>query len=164
MRLHNNNEELFKEKLKSHGIDPFDAGKVRDITTGNQLKKSHWWFDYSKKIRDEMSLSFVIQHLIKRKASFSDQIKKFNLDVNWRKRKRFGKKFQLWKKLGKCFGVMLSKEVNLEEAFRYPVTSVSLNLAFPHSNITQNPKHHFRNYLIDVSKACESTPQMKPAG
>ena len=39
MRLHNNNEELFKEKLKSHGIDPFDAGKVRDITTGNQLKK-----------------------------------------------------------------------------------------------------------------------------
>ena len=59
---------------------------------------------------------------------------------------------------------MLSKEVNLEEAFRYPVTSVSLNLASPHSNITQNPKHHFRNYLIDVSKACESTPQMKPAG
>ena len=35
LRLHNNNEELLKEKLESHGIDPFDAGKVRDITTGN---------------------------------------------------------------------------------------------------------------------------------
>ena len=52
---------------------------------------------------------------------------------------------------------MLGKEVKLEDAFRYSVTSVPLNLAFPHSTITQNPKHHFCNYLIDVSKACEST-------
>ena len=52
---------------------------------------------------------------------------------------------------------MLGKEVNLEDAFRYPVTSVPLNSAFPHSTITQNPKHHFCNHLIHVSKACEST-------
>ena len=52
---------------------------------------------------------------------------------------------------------MLGKEVKLEDAFRYPVTSVPLNLVFPHSAITQNPKQHFRSYLIDVSKACEST-------
>ena len=53
---------------------------------------------------------------------------------------------------------MLGKEVNLIDAFRYTATSVSLNLAFLHSAITQNPKHHFRNHLIDVSKTCESTP------
>ena len=41
------------------------------------------------------------------------------------------------------FGVMLSEEVNLEEAFRYPITSVLLNLAFPDSTIRKNPKHHF---------------------
>ena len=35
IRLQNNNEELLKEKLKSYGTDPFDAGKANDITTGN---------------------------------------------------------------------------------------------------------------------------------
>ena len=33
-----------------------------------------------------------------------------------------------------------------------------LSLAFPDSTLRQNPKHHIHNYLIDVSKACESTP------
>ena len=47
--------------------------------------------------------------------------------------------------------------MNLEEAFRYPVISISLSLAFQDSNLRGNTKHHIRNYLIDVSKACEST-------
>ena len=58
-----------------------------------------------------------------------------------------------------AFGVMLrAGEVNLAEAFRHPVTSVPLSLAFPDSTLRQNPKHNIRYYLIDVSKACESTP------
>ena len=36
--------------------------------------------------------------------------------------------------------------------------SVPLSLAFPDLILRQNPQHHFGNYLIDVSKACESTP------
>ena len=48
--------------------------------------------------------------------------------------------------------------MNLEEAFWYTVTSVSLNLAFQDSTLRENQKHHIRNYLIDISKACESTP------
>ena len=47
--------------------------------------------------------------------------------------------------------------MNLEEAFRYLVTSVSLSLVFPNLPLRQNPKDHFRNYLIDGSKAFEST-------
>ena len=39
LRLHNNIEELLKEKLKSYGTDPFDAEKASDITTGNELLK-----------------------------------------------------------------------------------------------------------------------------
>ena len=39
--------------------------------------------------------------------------------------------------------------MNPEKAFWFPVT-------FSDSILRQNPKHHFRNYLIDVSKACES--------
>ena len=56
------------------------------------------------------------------------------------------------------FGLMLGKEVNLEEVFRYPVTSVPISLTFPDSTLRQNPKHHICNYLIDVSKACKSLP------
>ena len=111
----------------------------------------------ASRIGDEMYLSFVNERLIKGKVDFSEQFEKVSFDIELRKRKRFGKQFQLWKKIGKGFGVMLGKEVNLIDTFWYPATSVSLNLAFLHSTITQNPKHHFRNHLIDVSKTCEST-------
>ena len=53
--------------------------------------------------------------------------------------------------------MILGKEVNLEITFWYPVTLGPLSLAFPDLTLRQNGKHHFRNYLIDVSKACEST-------
>ena len=53
---------------------------------------------------------------------------------------------------------LLKKNLYLGGAMEYPVTSVPLGLANPDSDLKQNPKHHFRNYLIDVSKACESTP------
>ena len=36
-RLHNNNVELFKEKLMSSGSDLFGAGKAKDIATGKEL-------------------------------------------------------------------------------------------------------------------------------
>ena len=49
----------------------------------------------------------------------------------------------------------------VEEPLQYPLTSVPLSLAFPDSTLRQNPKHHFRNHLIDVSKACESRPPNK---
>ena len=45
--------------------------------------------------------------------------------------------------------------MNLKEAFGYPVTSVQLRLAFPDLTLRQIPEHHIRNYLINVSKACE---------
>ena len=47
--------------------------------------------------------------------------------------------------------------MNLVMGFRHPVTSLPLSLTFPYSTLRQNPKHHFRSYLIDASKAFEST-------
>ena len=72
------------------------------------------------------------------------------------------KQFQLWKKIGKRLRVTSGEEVNLEEAFRYTVTTVPLSLAFPDSTLRQNPKHHFRIYPTDVRKGCELTPPNKP--
>ena len=52
--------------------------------------------------------------------------------------------------------------MNLKEAFRYPVILVPLSLAFPDSTHRQNPKQNFRNYLINVSKARETTHPKPP--
>ena len=53
---------------------------------------------------------------------------------------------------------LLTKNLHLGGAMEYPVISVPLGLANPDLDLKENPKHHFRNYLIDVSKACESIP------
>ena len=48
--------------------------------------------------------------------------------------------------------------MNLKEVFRYAVILVPLNLAFPDSTQRQDPKHHFCNYLINVSKTYKLIP------
>ena len=81
-RLHSNNVELLKEKMKSYGTDPFGAGNARYIGTGKELlEKVVENLMKVDKIGDEIYLSFVNEHLIKGKADFSDPIKKVNLDI-----------------------------------------------------------------------------------
>ena len=70
-RLHNNNVELLKEKLKRHGTDPFGTGRASDIATGKELpEKVVKNLIKADKIGDEMYLSFVNERLIKEKANF----------------------------------------------------------------------------------------------
>ena len=86
------------------------------------------------------------------------QTSKVNLDIGLKK-KKIWKAVLVMEEDRQAFGVILRvREVTLEEMFRYPVTSVPLSLAFPNSTLRQNPKHNIHYYLIEVSKACESTP------
>ena len=59
-----------------------------------------------------------------------------------KKTKNIRKAYSVMKEDRQAVGVMLGEEVNLEDAFRYPITSVPLNLAFSGSTLRQNPKHH----------------------
>ena len=104
---------------------------------------------------------FANERLTKGKANFFDPLKKINLDIGLKKTKKIRKAVSVMKEDRQAFGVILGEGVNLEEAFPYPAKSVPLRLAFPDSTLGQNPKHHFRNYLIDVSKSCKSTPPNK---
>ena len=60
-----------------------------------------------------------------------------------KKTKNIRKAVSVMKEDRQPVGVMLDEGVNLVDAFRYPVTSVPLNLAFPDSTLRQNPKYHF---------------------
>ena len=111
-----------------------------------------------------MYLSFVNEHLKKENANFSDPMTKVNLNTGLKKTKKIWKPVSVMKEDRQAFGVMLGEEENLEETFRYPVTSVPLSLAFPDATLRQNPKYHFRNYLTDVNKVCESTPPNEATG
>ena len=48
-----------------------------------------------------------------------------------------------------AFGVLLSKGVDLNYAFQYPITSLPLSIATPDGNLRDGSKSVLRNYIID---------------
>ena len=114
------------------------------------------------KIGDEMHLSFVNDCLIKRKADFLDPIKKVNLDIGLKKIKKILKAVSAMKEDRQAFVIILGQRSEPKRGARYPITLVQLSLAFPDSTHRQNARQHFCNYLINVSKARESTLPKPP--
>ena len=47
------------------------------------------------------------------------------------------------------FGTLLSKDINLSEAFQYPITAVPLSIAATENQLRQSNKCLLRNFLID---------------
>ena len=83
----------------------------------------------SNKIGNETNLPFVNECLIKAKADFFNAIKKANLDIALKETKNIRKAVLVMKEDREAFGVMLGEEVNLEQEFWYPFTSVSLSIS-----------------------------------
>ena len=130
----------------------------RVIAIGKELsKKIAESLIKADKIGDEMHLPVVKGLSYKRKSRRFDPNKKVNLGLGLRKTEKIRKAVLIMKEYRQTFRVMLGGKVKLEVAFRYPVTSVSLSSAFLDSSLRQYSKHHFRNYLNYISKACEST-------
>ena len=73
------------------------------------------------------------------------------IDTGLKKRMKRSKAVTVLKQDRQAFGTLLSKSVDLEEAFAYPVTSVPLSIANPDSTLRQSSKHLLRNHLIEES-------------
>eukprot|EP00112_Aurelia_sp_Birch-Aquarium-sp1_P003577 Seg1402.1 transcript_id=Seg1402.1/GoldUCD/mRNA.D3Y31 product="hypothetical protein" protein_id=Seg1402.1/GoldUCD/D3Y31 len=59
-----------------------------------------------------------------------------------------------------AFGLMVSKSLNMEEAFNYPITTVPLAIATTECSLRQSYKANFRNHLISASQSCtDSIPE-----
>ena len=79
------------------------------------------------------------------------------IDTGLKKKVKPSKAVTVLKQDRQAFGTLLSKSVDLEEAFAYPVTSVPLSIANPDSTIRQSSKHLLRNHLIEESHSLALT-------
>ena len=82
----------------------------------------------------------------------------FGADIGKKDLQKAPKAMSIVKEDRQAFGILLGDNIDLNEAFQYPITSVPLSLANPDSTLRQGQKHTLRNHLIEISKSAEATP------
>ena len=88
------------------------------------------------------------------------QLKKTNLDTGI-KRKPQANKASAIKDDRQAFRIVLSENIDLEEALQYPLTTFPLRLATPEGNLGQrNNKALLRNFLITEANAIVENPDL----
>ena len=80
-------------------------------------------------------------------------MKKSNIKYEMKKKKRPPKGKSTLKGDLLAVGLIISKSINLETAFLYPITSLPLAIAEPDSTLRSSAKSVLRNFLIDESGA-----------
>ena len=91
---------------------------------------------------------------------FFDPIKKTNLDTGIKRKPRANKASAI-KEDRQAFGIVLSENIDLEEALQYPLTTFPLSLATPEGNLRQrNNKALLRNFLITEANAIVENPSL----
>ena len=84
---------------------------------------------------------------------FFDPIKNNNLDTGIERKPRANKASAV-KEDRQAFGIVLSENIDLEEALQYPLTTFPLSFATPEGNSRQrNNKALLRNVLITEANA-----------
>ena len=74
---------------------------------------------------DERSQKFIQERLVKGNISFFSPIKKNNIKNGTELQKKTSKKFDVLKEEKKAFGIIILECKSLDEAFSYPITSLS---------------------------------------
>ena len=87
-------------------------------------------------------------------------IKKTNLDTGIKRRPRANKASAI-KEDRQAFGIVLSENIDLEEALQYLLPTFPLSLATPEGNLRQrNNKTLLRNFLIIEANAIVENPDL----
>ena len=109
-----------KDQLKKYNTDPFGDGPAKQLTTGKIIdaKIIQGLLD-ADKIGNSKYLEFVAERLVKGTKKFFEPIKKANLDTGI-KRKPQANKTPAIKEGRQAFGMVLSENIDLEEALQYP--------------------------------------------
>ena len=114
----------------------------------------------AEKIGNSKYLEFVAERLVKGTKKIFDPIKKTNLDTGIKRKPRANKASAI-KEDRQAFGIVLSENIDLEEALQYPLTKFPLNLATPEGNLRQrNNKALLRNSLITEANAIVGNPDL----
>ncbi len=153
-RLHRGHVKSLKEKLQGYQIDPFADVPARHITTGNEINaRIIKGLLAAPELGNKKYKSFVEERLVKGTVDFYKPIRKNFLETGLKKKSKVPRAITVLKQDRQSFGTLLSESLSLSEAFKYPLTPLPLSIATPEGNIRQAPKHLFRNFLIEESKA-----------
>ena len=82
---------------------------------------------------------------------FFDPIKKTNLDTGIKRKPRANKASAI-KEDRQAFGIVLSENIDLEEALQYPLTTFALSLTIPEGNLRQRNNKAFLRFTGGLSK------------
>ena len=156
-RLHNEHVRSLKNKLRGYGVDPFSTGFPKHISKGIEINTS------VAKIGMTQFKSFVEERLVKGTVNFFAPIKKNKLQTGVKIKKKAPKAVEVLKEDCQAFGTIVAKSLSLKEAFRYPITSIPLSVAFPDGVLRQSEKASFRNFLIEKSNATSKIMPKKAA-
>ena len=114
----------------------------------------------AEKIGNSKYLEFVAERLMEGTKKFYNPIKKTNLDTGIKRKPRANKACEV-KEDRQAFGIVLSENIDLEEALQYPLIAFPLSSATPEGNLRQrNNKALLRNFLITEANAIVENPDL----
>ncbi|MAG85790.1 MAG: hypothetical protein CMB97_00015 [Flavobacteriaceae bacterium] len=153
-KLHEEHVSNLKKTLKGYGVDPFSCDPPKCFSTGIEI--DHLVVTDMLKASEtgnEAFLTFVSERLVAGSKSFFAPIKRLKLNTGIVAKKKTIKAISVLKEDCQAFGLIVSKSLSLEEAFRFPITTFPLSIATPEGNLRQSDKASFRNFLIVQSKS-----------
>ena len=145
-------------------LNPFDKQPVRNFKTKEVIEDNIIKGLLSSSILvKNFLLEFINKRLLppEERVDFFSPIKKPNLKTGLKKKKQASKVINVLKEDKQAFDLLVGKTESLLEARSYPLTSVSLALAFPDGDLRQGLKAALRNYLISEFDALSSLPVQK---
>ena len=93
----------------------------------------------------------ISERFVKGTKKFFDPVKKTNLDTSI-KRKPRANTASANKEERKAFWIVLSENIDLEEALQYPLTTFALSLTTPEGNLRQRNNKVFLRFTGGLSK------------
>ena len=130
-----------KKKLSEYGSDPFDDCIAKCLATGEEIDESvRKDMVLAPVVGNRIFLSFLNQKLKTRNSSFYSPKKNPKLNTGIMKKKKSKKVLDVIKEDRQTFGVLIAKSVSLEEAFKFPITSVPLAVSNPDGSLRQGDK------------------------
>ena len=156
---HSNHVNSLKDQLAKYGVDPFDNCPPRCLSTGVEIDEAvvRDMLD-APAIGNALFKKFVHERLESNKTGYFDPIKKVKLNNGVEKKKPIPKAVTLLKEDRQAFGLIIGKSVSLQEAFKYPITTVPLAVATTESTLRQSDKASLRNFLITESNSVSEEP------
>ena len=160
-KMHSRHVAQLKNQLVQYGMDPFSDDKPRSFATGVEIP-SNIVDDMmgAAKLGSKQYENFTKECLVIGSKGYFEPIARNKVCTGIEKKKKAPKAVQILKEDRQAFGLMVSKSVNMEEAFNYPITTVPLAIATTECSLRQSDKAHFRNHLISASQSCtDSIPE-----